>query len=74
MTLSVLDANLHLRAVRLTWQSTGTLCFWVMQLIGRCKWPSPKLISKWKSSDGEREGKGFSVSARTLLDANNQRI
>lgn len=70
MTPSVLDVNLHLRAGRLT----GTLCFWVMQLIGRCKWPSPKLISKWKNSGGEKEGKGFSVSARTLLDADNQRI
>lgn len=31
--------------------------------------PVKKLISKWKSDEGERGGKGFPASARTLLDA-----
>lgn len=31
--------------------------------------PVKKLISKWKSDEAEKEGKGFPASARTLSDA-----
>jgi len=36
--------------------------------------PIKNLVSKWRSNAGEKEGKGFPVSARTLLDADNQHI